>query len=502
MEGRLLPLFVAVPLAGAFLVPLLAKLWTRFSDLIANVVLALLLGITVHHWLMLSSTGMQLHYWVGGWRLIGIAMWFDALTALILLITNIVGFCAALYSVRYLDRYSSGRWKFYTLLLLLCAGLNGLAISGDLFNMFVFIEISAIASYALVAFGTEEEEVEAAFKYMVLGEVGGAVLLFGIALLYARASTLNLAHLSQVLIGMGRTPFYWFVIATLLIGFAIKMGMEPFHAWLADAHFSAPAPISAMLSGVFIKVTGVYAMCRIMFCVFGVARAETPAFFNLLIAFGAVSMVLGGLLAYSQSDYKRLLAYSSISQIGYILVALGIGNFWGIAGAMFHILAHALSKGTLFLTSGSVERATGTRNLDKLKSLERTMPLTSWSHILASFSMAGVPPFAGFFSKLLIIIGAISARMYWLAFLAALFSAVTFGYLTKVVKQAFFARKDVEPTKAKESPALMGVAMLVLVVLVILAGLGFKGILDYLVGPAAKVLLNGLEYARLVLGGY
>ncbi len=501
MEGRMLPLFIAVPLAGAFLIPLLSKLWLRISDIIANIVTAILVSLSIYGWVYIMVGGKGISYWVGGWRLIGIAMWFDALTALIVLIINIVGFCATVYSVRYLDHYSSGRWKFYTLLVLLLSGLNGLAISGDLFNMFVFIEISAIASYALVAFGTEEEEVEAAFKYMVLGEVGGAVLLFGIALLYARASTLNLAHLSQVLASSGKTPFYWFVIATLLIGFAIKMGMEPFHAWLADAHFSAPAPISAMLSGVFIKVTGVYGMCRLMFNVFGVSRAETPAFFNLLIAFGAVSMVLGGLLAYSQNDYKRLLAYSSISQIGYILVGLGVGNFWGIAGALFHILAHALSKGTLFLASGSVETQAGTRELDKLKGLEKTMPLTCWSHILSAFSMAGIPPFAGFFSKLFIIIGALSARMYWLAFLAALFSAVTLAYLTKVVNQAFFARKDEEHTPAKESPVVMVLAMVILVVLIVVVGVGFRGVLTHLIGPAAEVLLNGLNYARLVLGG-
>lgn len=501
MEGRILPLFVALPLAGAFLVPLLSKLWTRFSDLIANIVSAGLVVVSVYAWLFLRVGEVPLFYWVGGWKVIGIAMWFDALTALFVLIINIVGFCATLYSIRYLDRYTTGRWKFYTLLLLLIAGLNGLAISGDIFNMFVFIEISAIASYALVAFGTEEEEVEAAFKYMVLGEVGGAVLLFGVALLYTHASTLNLATLSQTLSITGRTPLYWFSIATLLIGFAIKMGMEPFHAWLADAHFSAPAPISAMLSGVFIKVTGVYGMCRLMFNVFGVSRAVTPAFFNLLIAFGAVSMVLGGFLAYSQNDYKRLLAYSSISQIGYILVALGIGNYWGIAGALFHILAHALGKGTLFLASGSVEMQTGTRELDHLKGLERSLPFTSWAHILGTFSMAGVPPFAGFFSKLFIIIGAVAARMYWLAFLVALFSVVTLSYLTKVVNSAFFAKKDEEPTRAKESPATMVLAMLLLVILLVVVGLGVQGVLNHLVGPAAKVLLNGLEYARLMLGG-
>lgn len=501
MEGSFLPLFIAIPLGAAFLVPLLAKLWPRIASLIASLATAALLGISIYAWLLLRRVDVPFHYWVGGWKVIGIAMWFDALTALIVLVINVVGFCATLYSHSYLDRYTTGRWKFYTLILLLIAGLNGLSISGDLFNMFVFIEISAIASYALVAFGTEEEEVEAAFKYMVLGEVGGAVLLFGIALLYAKASTLNLGTLTGALAVSGRTPFYWFVIATLLIGFAIKMGMEPFHAWLADAHFSAPAPISALLSGVFIKVTGVYGMSRLMFNVFGVSRAETPAFFNLLIAFGAVSMVLGGLLAYSQNDYKRLLAYSSISQIGYILVALGIGNFWGIAGALFHILAHALGKGTLFLASGSVEMQTGTRELDRLKGLERSMPFTSWAHILGSFSMAGVPPFAGFFSKLFIIIGALAARMYWLAFLAALFSAVTLAYLTKVVNNAFFAKRGEELTPAKESPAPMVLAMVVLVILLIVVGIGAQGVLDHLVGPAARVLLDGVNYARLMLGG-
>ncbi|MEO0052151.1 MAG: proton-conducting transporter membrane subunit, partial [candidate division WOR-3 bacterium] len=169
--------------------------------------------------------------------------------------------------------------------------------------------------------------------------------------------------------------------------------------------------------------------------------------------------------------------------------------------ALFHIFAHALGKGTLFLASGSVERQTGTRDLEQLKGLEKTMPATTWSHILASFSMAGLPPFAGFFSKLFIIIGAVAARMYWLAFLAALFSAVTLGYLTKVVNMAFFAKKDGPVTSAREAPALMVLAMLVLVVLTVVVGVGFRGVLDHLVGPAARVLLNGLEYARLVLGG-
>jgi len=438
---------------------------------------------------------------MGGWSpSLGITLVYDHLTALVSLAVNIVGMAALLFSVRYLDHYT-GRWKFFSLFMLMLAGLNGVTVTGDLFNLFVFIEISAISSYALVAFGTDFDELEAGFKYMVIGEIGGFTILLAIALLYARASSLNMAVVSQVIAGFGHTPLFWLIVGAFLVGFAVKMAMAPFHAWLPDAHPSAPAPVSALLSGVFIKVLGVYAMSRVMFNVFGLSRANAPTFFNLLLAFGVLSIVAGGLLAYAQKDYKRLLAYSSVSQIGYILIGLGIGNYWGIVGALFHLLAHALGKSLLFMASGSVEHATGTRDLEKLSGLEQSMPVTAWSHLLGSLSLAGVPPFAGFFSKLFLIIGALSARMYWLAILAALFSTVTLSYLIKVVNKAFFVRKGTEPSPAREAPATMAAAMLFLVALAVLFGIGFKPVLDNLVGPAAKVLLEGLGYAKGVLGG-
>lgn len=501
MESTFLPLLVVLPMLAAFLIPLFAKLWQRSADLIANAVGAALLGLSAYGAVCLFTDSHAIVYRMGGWAsTLGITLVYDHLTALVALTLNVVGLAALLFSVRYLDHYT-GRWKFFSLFMLVLAGLNGVTITGDIFNMFVFIEIAAISSYALVAFGTDFDELEAGFKYMVIGEIGGTAILLAIALLYAKASTLNMAVVSQVMAGFGHTPLFWFIVATFLVGFAVKMAMVPFHAWLPDAHPSAPAPVSALLSGVFIKVLGVYAMCRVMFNVFGLSRANAPAFFNLLLAFGVLSIVVGGLLAYAQKDYKRLLAYSSISQIGYILIGLGIGNYWAIVGALFHVLAHALGKALLFLTSGSVEYATGTRDLDKLTGLEKKMPLTVWSYLLGSLSLAGVPPFAGFFSKLFLIIGAVQAKLYWLAILAALFSTVTLGYLVKVANKAFFSRKDREPTTACESPVTMVLAMLALLVLTLALGIGFKPALDNLVGPAAQVLLNGLGYARTVLGG-
>ncbi len=498
---RLVPLFVVLPLAGAFLVPLLAKLWRGLTDITANLVGAVLVGLSVYGLVHLATGSPAVVYKMGGWMPpLGITLVYDSLSALVVLITNLVGFPALLFSVRYLDKFT-GRWRYYTLFMLLLAGMNGVAISGDMFNMFVFIEIAAIASYALVAFGTEAEELEAGFKYMVMGEIGGLAILFSIAMLYAKTSTLNMADMSQVLARMGQTPWFWLVLGPMLVGFAIKMAMVPFHSWLPDAHLSAPAPVSAMLSGVFIKVLGVYAMVRVVFNVFGLARATAPAFFNMLVGFGLVSIIAGGLLAITQKNYKRLLAYSTVSQVGYILLGFGIGNHWAIVGALFHMLAHAVTKGLLFLASRSVERQTGSREIGTIGGLEKSMPITAWSYILGSMSLAGVPPFAGFFSKLFIILGAVAAKMYWVAILAALFSTVTLGYLLKVINSVFFSRKGVEPTPAKESPPMMLLAMVMLVVLAFAFGVGFKPVLDWVVRPAAEVLFSGLAYARMVLGG-
>lgn len=499
-ETNFVPLLVAIPLLGAFLIPLLSRLWKGFADLVGNLVGVVLLAFAIYGLVHLSTGSPGIVYKMGGWiPPIGITLVYDSLAALMVLVVNTVGFTALLFSIRYLDQYT-GRWKYYTLFMLLLAGLNGVTISGDMFNMFVFIEISAVSSYALVAFGTEAEELESGFKYMVMGEVGGLALLFSIAMLYAKTSTLNMADMSRSLASMGQTPFFWFVLATMLIGFAIKMAMVPFHSWLPDAHLSAPAPVSAVLSGVFIKVLGIYAMARVVFNVFGLNRINAPGLFNMLVVLGLVSIIVGALLAISQKDYKRLLAYSSVSQIGYILLGIGIGNYWGVVGALFHVLSHAVAKGLLFLASRSIERQTGTKDIASLSGLEKTMPVTTWSYIAGSLSLAGVPPFTGFFSKLFIILGAVSARLHWMAIVAALFSVITLAYLLKVINRTFFSPGGAEPP-ARESPRVILLALVILVVLSVAFGIGFKLVLEYIIGPAASVLFFGPAYAKLVLGG-
>jgi multicomponent Na+:H+ antiporter subunit D len=229
MDSSFLPLFVVIPMATAFLIPLFAKLWQRSSDLIANAAGAALLGLSSYGAVYLFTGCPALVYRMGGWSsTLGITLVYDHLTALVALTVNAIGLAALLFSVRYLDHYT-GRWKFFSLFMLVLAGLNGVTITGDIFNMFVFIEIAAVSSYALVAFGTDFDELEAGFKYMVIGEIGGTAILLAIALLYAKASTLNMAVVSQVMAGFGRTPLFWFIVATFLVGFAVKMAMVPFH---------------------------------------------------------------------------------------------------------------------------------------------------------------------------------------------------------------------------------------------------------------------------------
>ncbi|MCK4940767.1 NADH/ubiquinone/plastoquinone (complex I) [candidate division WOR-3 bacterium] len=491
-----IPLYFALPLVAAFIIPILGKIAKSLIWIFVTLVSFVLFILALYGVAVTQQIPMVV-YKMGHWPPpLGIVMAFDSLSAFMVLVISILVFAGSVFSWRYMSHYT-GQWKFYTLYMLMTAGMMGVSITGDLFNMFVFLEIAAISSYALVAFGVDAEELEASFKYMVMGEIGGLTFLLAIALLYAKTSTLNLADISNTLQMVGQTPFYWTVLGMMLFAFSIKAAFVPFHSWLPDAHPAAPAPISSLLSGIFIKVLGMYTTARIVFNVFGLSRANAPMFFNVLIGIGLLSIAFAGVTALSQKDYKRLLGYSSVSQVGYIMLGFGIGNFYGVAGAIFYILAHALAKGLLFLTSGSVVHATGTRDIGKLAGLGGKMSTTAWSFRFGSMSLIGLPPLAGFFAKLLIVMGALSAGFWWLAVVAIALSVLTLAYLLKIENNVFMKKGK---TQAEKAPFTMRVAMVFLVVLIVLLGVGFQQVIDFVVGPAAHALLRGVEYANLVFG--
>jgi len=459
---RFLPFFVVLPLFGAFFITFLNSVISnkKARYFLNDFLVALFTGTLFI--LSLFTIGKKGVYYIGGWvPPFGINFVLDGLSSLMLVVINLISFSTTIFSIDYMKQYTAKRY-YYALFLLMVAGMNGVVLSGDFFNLFVFIEIASISSYALVAFGTEAEELEASFKYMVMGCLATVFILFGIALLYSQFGMLNIILIAKEAGNVLPAPAK-FAFVILMIGFFVKSAVVPFHAWLPDAHPSAPAPVSAMLSGVLIKSLGIYLIIRIM--------VVMPFSINkLVINLGIVSMIIGVILALGQMDMKRLFAYHSISQIGYILLGVGLGTPLGIIGGLFHLLNHSIFKSLLFLTSGSVYYRTGTRDLEKMGGLNRAMPLTGATSVIGSLSISGLPPFNGFFSKLLIIIACVKAGHPVYALWAVVGSILTLASFTKVQKFAFFGEnknwKDV-----KEAPFFMCFAMVFLALLCLLTSL-------------------------------
>lgn len=507
---NLIPLYVVLPLLSGVLILILGR-WIKFiSGFLLNLVLAFLTLLTIY---FIFEKESLIVYKIGGWGIvegvpIGIFWVLDGLSKFMLLVITIVGFCSAFYSLSYIKKFTAGE-KYYSLFSFMIAGMNGTVLSGDLFNIFVFVEISAIASYALVAFGIRKEEVEASFKYQVMGGISSMMILLGIGIVYWQFSTLNLADISRLIREANGGKAIYFVEALFIMGFGLKSALVPFHSWLPDAHSSAPSPISSMLSGVLIKAIGVYVIMRLFFNIF-------PVSYNvalIITLIGVISMVTGALLAMAQWDIKRLLAYSSISQVGYVIIGLGTGLLiiskngnlgvasFSILGGIFHLFSHAIFKGLLFLTAGSVEYRTGVRDMREIGGLSKNMPLTSFSSLVASMAIAGIPPFNGFFSKLIIIIALIKAKYFLTALLAVLISIITLAYFLKFQRYTFFGKLKPELENVKEVPFSMSLSMLILMILCILTSIFvIPGVREKFLSPAVKVLIELSNYSNYILG--
>jgi len=507
-----LPLFIAVPLVMAFLLPMFGRKGKTAATVLANLVTVLLLVFAV------ASIGKSEVYEVGKWSIpLGINLVLDGLSSLLLLAISVVSAAAMLFSVRYMEQYTA-KPKYLSLFLLMVVGMNGVVLSGDIFNLFVFLEIASLASYALVGFGCEHEELEASFKYMVLGTIASIFILFAVALIYGNTGTLNMAYISKAIQDSGLNAGLKFALALFIAGFGLKAALVPFHAWLPDAHPSAPAPISAMLSGILIKTLGVYALARVVFNIFGVSVSIGW----LLIVLGLLSMVAGAFLAVGQWDLKRLMAYSSISQIGYVILGIGLGGLiiaraansgyrqdnpdwaaWAslaVLGGLFHLVNHAVYKSLLFLTSGSVEMATGTRQLKQMGGLAEKLPFTRTTCTLASASIVGIPPFSGFWSKLILIIAAVQAQFYWIAAVIVFVSLCTLIMYLKVQRYVFLGELPENLQQAKENKGSMLVAMVFLACLCVLMGLLVlvPGLKQAILDPAVKVLTDGVRYSAVI----
>ncbi|RLD14894.1 MAG: NADH/ubiquinone/plastoquinone (complex I) [Caldiserica bacterium] len=489
-------IFIALPLGMAFFIPMVSRKLKWFPDVSGNITTFLLLLFT------LLVAGENTTYYMGNWPPpFGIVLVLDGFSWFLLLVINLIAFMSTLFSVSYMEKLYTSKLRYYSLFLLMVAGMNGVVLTGDLFNLFVFLEISVISAYALVGFGCQARELEASFKYIVMGTISSLFILFGIGILYGNFGTVNMAQLAQFIRGDGFNNLIAFSFILLVVGFLIKAAIVPFHAWLPDAHPSAPSPMSAMLSGVVVKACGVYTIVRITFNVFGF----NPMISNIFLYTGVLSMMVGVVLALIQFDFKRLLAYHTISQIGYIFVGFGLGTPLGIIGGLFHLLNHSIFKSLLFLGAGSVEYETGTRDLNKMGNLIKKMPVTSFSTLIGSLSISGIPPFNGFWSKLIIIIAAVKAGRPVIALWAVIGSILTLSSFSKVQKYAFFGKgEEFDKEKwsdYKEVPFLMRISMVSLSILCVATAFFVYNWTEGPLNSVIKILTGGvLPYINKILG--
>lgn len=401
-----------------------------------------------------------------------------------------LGFLVSIYSTSYMER-ESRLTEFYTLVLFLLAGLVGVTMAGDFFTLFIFWELMSISSYVLVAFLKQNwGPLEAGFKYLIMSATASAFLLLSMAFLYGMTGNLNFATFAVTFMNTPMTQWMKLLFSVLLIGFGVKAAIFPLHTWLPDAHPEAPSPVSALLSGVVIE-TGLYALTRVLYLIFD------PSFFKLPIAVLALlTMSIANISALYQKDVKRLLAFSSIAQVGYMLVGLAAGTAYGVMGLLLHVFNHSLMKGVAFLSAGSLIHHADTRDIDELRGIGRTMPLTAFSLLVAVLGLGGVPPMNGFVSKVILFNSAMDSGMAWLTVAGVLNSALSMGYYLIVMRSLLATPKESHGLHEAPLP-MLGVTMF-MAALIILFGFYPQPVIQIANQAAIGLVENVSAYIQAV----
>lgn len=484
-------LIVVLYLGSAFMLPLLSRMKKFPAGWFAVGISAfalLLSGVSAWN---VSNVG-PFSYFPGNYAsAIGIEIAVDWITIYMHLTINLVGLIILVFSLADLVRHlntESQPW-FYTVFLLLMAALTGLAMSFDLFNIFVFTEIGTLTACALVAIKPKKLCVEAALKYLVLSALGSGMVLLGISLIYMVTGHLNIGAIAQTLpAAFDAYPWNILVALSLLIvGFGIKSALFPLHVWLPDAHSSAPTPSSAVLSGLVVKIY-IIVVARLIFQVFGIELFSAIPIPEVLLVLSTFGIFAGSLMAIGQTDIKRMLAYSSVAQICYIFLGIALVTKTGAVGGLLHVFNHAVMKTLLFLAAGAIIYKTGIRKIEDLSRIGFKMPLTMAVFSVGALSMVGIPGFSGFISKYYLALGALEAGKPFYVAVILISSLLNAVYYLPIVVRAFFG-----PGERKFSwdglPWLMVVPMVALAGINVYFGL-FPGGLMYYVELAAATLLH------------
>jgi len=480
-------LIVLLPLTAALLSPFFSYMhkqagkWIAVASLVGAFLCScgLLLQVT-------ADGGQAIHYWMGNWAPpLGIEFVIDPINGVIVTMITFLALCTTIYSTPFLKEsnwlYMGG---YYTLMSLLCVGLCGMTLTGDVFNLYVYLEIASLSGYGLIALGGNKGTL-AAFRYLLIGTIGASLYLLAIGFMYSLTGSLNMADLGVLLADKMDNPLIAMSIALLIGAFGIKAALFPFHGWQPDSYTYSHPGAAPLISGAMSKVPA-YAMLRFFFYLFGAQHLFVQHGLLVVGICGALGIILGSVMAIAQDDFRRMLAYSSVAQIGYIAVGLAIGNMYALIGAILHVVNHAFMKGSLFMVIGGIQYRFGEFRISQLGALNKKMPFTVMTLCIAALGMIGIPPTGGFFGKWYIMLGAMESKLYIYVAVLVLSSLLNAVYFFRVMEYVFVnpdaGLKEVNPPTGKaELPLQMLIPIIIFGLAILALGCGNATIVDSII---------------------
>jgi multicomponent Na+:H+ antiporter subunit D len=467
MSSQLPILLFLVPFATAVAMPLLfAKRRSWCKPLATGAVTAMVVLAVINLRVVLREGPVE--YALGGWAApVGIAWLNDPLAAIVVLTMSAVALLSLIYGRIVVPSRLDKSVQYHTLILLLIAALVGIVFAADLFNVFVFLEVAALTSYALVSAGGGQALVYA-FRYLLLGSFGATLYLLGVSYLYAATGTLNMADLATRLPELMTSTAVVSGLTFVFLGLSIKMALVPLHGWLPGAYASAPEAVAPLLASTITKVALV-AWVRIEYSIIAPdAEVSRVPVLVLLEYIGILAAIIGGALALVQTEIKRMFAYGGIGHIGLILVGVSLGNSTGLAGGLFYLLNDAIMQATLFMIAGAVLHYHGARTLDDLRGVARRSPWLTGALVVVAISMVGLPPTGGFFGKWNIVLGALEAQHYLAVFAVLASTLLTLGYFLRLFSCWFHQPVTLESERLEVAASLrvsFGAASVAMIVL-------------------------------------
>jgi len=476
-----LPIMIVVcPLAISFLIFLSGWWFKKAAFTLAIAALAACLAASGG---ILKSviTQAPISYWLGGWQPPwGIEYRIDHLNAAMLVLVALLSLLVALHAKKSVEKELPGkRSLFWCLFILMVTGLLGICATGDLFNLFVMLEVTSLSGYALIAIGGRQA-LHAAFRYLVMGTIGACFYLLGVGYLYLSTGSLNMADLARLLPAVYHSKAVLAGYTFILIGLGIKMAVFPLHAWLPDAYTRAPAAVSAAVAPLITKVMA-YVAIRVMYTVFQPAfSVSLLGVTDILVWVGSAAIIFGAVMALSQNDFKRMLSYVIIAEMGYIVGGIGVANSTALQGVIFHILNDAMMMACLFLVAGQVRYQTGGTGIADFKGLFKNMPITASVFTVGALAVIGVPPANGFFSKWYLLLGGIQANQWGFVMALMICTLINVALFFRIFDKGLYTHAADDPAEhsetadnlsAGEAPLSMLIPASVLAVLILLAGI-------------------------------